>query len=82
LRSNASAVIVDRAPCVVAHGTGVFKRRPSSRRNTRATDRNPLVPARAGIELTNVEIDPLAHTDRRFWLIGADWIDAALALVA
>ena len=31
-----------------------------------------------GIELTSVEIDALAHTDRRFWVIGAEWIDARL----
>jgi len=31
-----------------------------------------------GVELTNVEIDALSQTDRRFWLIGADWIDARL----
>jgi hypothetical protein len=31
-----------------------------------------------GSELTNVEIDALAQTDRRFWLIGAEWIDARL----
>jgi hypothetical protein len=31
-----------------------------------------------GIELTDVEIDALAHTDRRRWLIGAEWIDARL----
>ena len=31
-----------------------------------------------GVELTNVEIDALAHTDRRLWLIGAEWIDARL----
>jgi hypothetical protein len=31
-----------------------------------------------GVELTNVEIDALAQTDRRFWLIGAEWIDARL----
>ena len=31
-----------------------------------------------GIELTNVEIDALVKTDRRFWLIGAEWIDARL----
>jgi hypothetical protein len=31
-----------------------------------------------GIELTNVEIDALAQTDRRFWSIGAEWIDARL----
>jgi hypothetical protein len=31
-----------------------------------------------GVELTNVELDALAHTDRRFWVIGAEWIDARL----
>ena len=31
-----------------------------------------------GLELTNLEIDALAHTERRFWLIGAEWIDARL----
>ena len=31
-----------------------------------------------GVELTNLEIDALAHTDRRFWSIGAEWIDARL----
>ena len=31
-----------------------------------------------GVELTNVEIDALARTDRRFWLIGAEWIDPRL----
>ena len=31
-----------------------------------------------GVELTNVEIDALAYTDRRFWLIGAEGIDARL----
>ena len=31
-----------------------------------------------GVELTNVEIDALAQIDRRFWLIGAEWIDARL----
>ena len=31
-----------------------------------------------GLELTNVEIDALAQTDRRFWSIGAEWIDARL----
>jgi hypothetical protein len=31
-----------------------------------------------GVDLTNVEIDALAHTDRRFWLIGAELIDARL----
>ena len=31
-----------------------------------------------GLELTNLEIDALAHTERRFWLIGAEWIDPRL----
>ena len=31
-----------------------------------------------GLELTNLEIDALAQTERRFWLIGAEWIDARL----
>ena len=31
-----------------------------------------------GVELTNVELDALAQTDRRFWVIGAEWIDARL----
>jgi hypothetical protein len=31
-----------------------------------------------GFELTNVEVDALAHTDRRFWSIGAEWIDGRL----
>ena len=31
-----------------------------------------------GVELTNLEIDALAHTDRRFWVIGAEWIDVRL----
>ena len=31
-----------------------------------------------GVELTNVEINALAQTDRRFWSIGAQWIDARL----
>ena len=31
-----------------------------------------------GIELTNVEIDALAQTDRRFWTVGAGWIDTRL----
>jgi hypothetical protein len=31
-----------------------------------------------GIDLTNVEIDALAQTDRRFWAVGAEWIDARL----
>jgi hypothetical protein len=31
-----------------------------------------------GLELTNVEIDALAQTDRRFWAVGAEWIDTRL----
>ena len=31
-----------------------------------------------GLDLTNLEIDALAHTERRFWLIGAEWIDPRL----
>ena len=31
-----------------------------------------------GFELTNGEIDALAHTERRFWVIGAEWIDPRL----
>ena len=31
-----------------------------------------------GVELTDVEIDALARTERRFWLIGAEWIDPRL----
>ena len=31
-----------------------------------------------GIDLTLVEIDALAQTDRRLWLIGAEWVDARL----
>jgi hypothetical protein len=31
-----------------------------------------------GMELTNVEIDALAQTDRRFWAVGAEWIDTRL----
>jgi hypothetical protein len=31
-----------------------------------------------GFELTKVEVDALARTDRRFWAIGAEWIDARL----
>ena len=31
-----------------------------------------------GFELTKVEIDALARTDRRFWAVGAEWIDARL----
>jgi hypothetical protein len=31
-----------------------------------------------GMELTNVEIDALAQTDRRLWALGAEWIDTRL----
>ena len=31
-----------------------------------------------GFELTNVEVDALARTDRRLWAVGAEWIDARL----
>jgi hypothetical protein len=31
-----------------------------------------------GIDLTLVEIEALAHTDRRLWLSGAEWVDARL----
>jgi hypothetical protein len=31
-----------------------------------------------GIELTDVEIDALAHMDRPFWLIAAGWMDPRL----
>ena len=31
-----------------------------------------------GVDLTLVEIDALAQTDRRYWLIGAEWVDARL----
>jgi hypothetical protein len=31
-----------------------------------------------GFELTSVEIDALAETDRRFWTVGAEWIDGRL----
>ena len=31
-----------------------------------------------GFELTNVEVDALAGTDRRFWAVGAEQIDARL----
>jgi hypothetical protein len=31
-----------------------------------------------GFELTNVEVDALARTDRRFWTVGAEWIDGRL----
>ncbi|HXW08095.1 MAG TPA: Os1348 family NHLP clan protein [Vicinamibacterales bacterium] len=32
----------------------------------------------AGLELTNVEIDALAQTDRRLWQLGPEWVDARL----
>ena len=31
-----------------------------------------------GFELTNVEVDALARTDRRLWAVGAEWIDTRL----
>jgi len=31
-----------------------------------------------GFDLTHVEIDALTQTDRRLWLIGAEWVDARL----
>ena len=31
-----------------------------------------------GLELTDVEVDALAQTERRFWVIGAEWIDPRL----
>jgi hypothetical protein len=31
-----------------------------------------------GFELTNVEVEALARTDRRFWTVGAEWIDGRL----
>jgi hypothetical protein len=31
-----------------------------------------------GVDLTHVEIDALTQTDRRLWLIGAEWVDARL----
>ncbi len=31
-----------------------------------------------GFELTKLEIEALARTDRRFWAVGAEWIDASL----
>ena len=31
-----------------------------------------------GFELTNIEVNALARTDRRFWAVGAEWIDARL----
>ena len=31
-----------------------------------------------GFELTNLEVDALARTDRRLWQSGAEWIDARI----
>jgi hypothetical protein len=31
-----------------------------------------------GFELTTVEVNALARTDRRFWAVGAEWIDSRL----
>jgi hypothetical protein len=31
-----------------------------------------------GFELTNVEVNALVQTDRRLWMVGADWIDDRL----
>ena len=31
-----------------------------------------------GFELTNLEVDALAKTDRRLWQSGAEWIDARI----
>ena len=31
-----------------------------------------------GFELTRVEVDALVRTDRRFWAVGAEWIDGRL----
>lgn len=31
-----------------------------------------------GLELTKVEVDALVRTDRRFWAVGAEWIDGRL----
>jgi hypothetical protein len=31
-----------------------------------------------GFELTKVEIDALVRSDRRFWAVGAEWIDGRL----
>ena len=31
-----------------------------------------------GFELTKVEVDALVRTDRRFWAVGAEWIDTTL----
>ena len=31
-----------------------------------------------GFELTNVEVNALARTDRRLWSVGGEWIDARL----
>jgi hypothetical protein len=31
-----------------------------------------------GFELTNVEVNALVQTDRRLWMVGAEWIDGRL----
>ena len=31
-----------------------------------------------GLELTNIEVDALARTDRRLWRCGAEWIDTRI----
>jgi hypothetical protein len=31
-----------------------------------------------GFELNSVEVEALARTDRRFWTVGAEWIDGRL----
>jgi hypothetical protein len=31
-----------------------------------------------GFELTNLEVNALVQTDRRFWSVGAEWIDGRL----
>jgi len=31
-----------------------------------------------GYELTNVEVDALVRTDRRFWAVGSEWVDQRL----
>ena len=31
-----------------------------------------------GFELTNVEVNALVQTDRRLWMVGAEWIDDRL----
>ena len=49
------------------------------RSNFLEQSRETLVALRdRGVELTNVEIDALAQTDRRFWAVGAEWIDPRL----